>query len=167
MHRPSAVQADGNWGRMYFAVVILLMFALPVGSVIAEHQHAATALVPLVGKWFVFWSVGVRLTLAGLRQYVQPGFTSKEIFGIASSDAFPLVRELGIANFATGMVGILSMLKPDFVLPVAISATLFYGIAGTRHTLQGHRNAKETMAMASDLFVAIVLGCYTVLTLQG
>jgi len=90
---------------MYFLIVLLFMLVLPVGSIYLEHSylHSATPLMLLIGKWFVFWSAGVRLFLAGLRQFFQPRFTAEEIFGIKSDDALPFVRELGAANFATGV----------------------------------------------------------------
>jgi len=147
---------------MYFLIVLLFMLVLPVGSIYLEHSylHSATPLMLLIGKWFVFWSAGVRLFLAGLRQFFQPRFTAEEIFGIKSDDALPFVRELGAANFATGVVGIASFAKPTFVLPVAIAATIFYGIAGIRHVAESDRNRNENIAMISDLFVFLVLGAY-------
>jgi hypothetical protein len=147
---------------MYFLSVLLLMLLLPVASILLEHSclHSAVPLMLLAGKWFVFWSVGVRLSLAGLRQSFQPRFTSEHIFGLKSDDALPIVRELGTANFATGIVGVASLAKPGFVLPVAIAATIFYGIAGTRHLAESTRMRNETIAMVSDLFAFLVLGAY-------
>ena len=62
---------------MYLLIVLLLMFVLPSGSIYLEHSylHSAAPLMLLAGKWFVFWSAGVRLVMAGLRQYFQPRFT--------------------------------------------------------------------------------------------
>src|SRR6516164_5303 len=99
---------------MYFLSVLLLMLVLPAGSIYVEHVYlrSTAPLMSLIGKWFVFWSAGVRLFLAGLRQLFQPRFTSEQIFGIKTDDALPLVRELGIANFGTGVVGIISLAKP-------------------------------------------------------
>jgi hypothetical protein len=147
---------------MYFAIVFFLMLVAPLGAIVIEHSllHSAAPLMSLVGKWFVFWAVGVRLALAGLRQYFQPRFTAEQIFEIHNDDALPLVRELGIANFAAGVVGILSLLRPDFVLPSAIAAAIFYGVAGFRHAVQPTRNAKEAFAMATDLFECAVLAAY-------
>ncbi len=147
---------------MYFAIVFCLLLVAPVASIVIEHSlfHAAAPLMSLVGKWFVFWGAGVRIALAGLRQYFDPRFTAKQIFDIHGDDALPLVRELGIANFAAGAVGILSLLRPDFVLPSAIAAAIFYGLAGFRHAAQPARNAKETFAMATDLFAFVVLAAY-------
>jgi hypothetical protein len=147
---------------MYFAIVFFLMLVAPLGAIVIEHSllHGAAPLMSLVGKWFVFWAVGVRLALAGLRQYFQPRFTAEQIFEIHNDDALPLVRELGIANFAAGIVGILSLLRPDFVLPSAIAAAIFYGVAGLRHAAQPTRNAKEAFAMATDLLGCAVLAAY-------
>jgi hypothetical protein len=147
---------------MYLASVLLLMLVFPAASIYADHAFLQTTapLIELVGKWFVFWGAGVRLLLAGLRQFFQPRFTAKKIFDIESDDALPLVRELGAANFATGVVGIASLAMPSFVLPVAISAGIFYGVAGIRHLMDGGRIANENIAMISDLFVFLIFAVY-------
>jgi len=144
------------------------MLAAPLGAIAIEHSvlHSAAPLMSLVGKWFIFWAVGVRLALAGLRQYFDPRFTAEQIFEIHNDDALPLVRELGVANLAAGTVGILSLLRPDFVLPSAIAAAIFYGVAGFRHAQQPTRNAKETFAMATDLFACAVLAAYAAFALS-
>jgi hypothetical protein len=147
---------------MYLLIVLLLMLVLPAGSIYVEHSylHSTAPLMLLVGKWFVFWSAGVRLFLAGLRQFFQPRFTADEIFGIKSDDALPLVRELGVANFSAGVVGITSLIEPSFTLPVAISAAVFYGIAGVRHVAESDRTRNENVAMISDLFISSILAIY-------
>ncbi|HEY4740156.1 MAG TPA: DUF6790 family protein [Candidatus Acidoferrales bacterium] len=143
---------------MYLASVVLLMLVFPATSIYAEHAfwHAHAPLMLLVGKWFVFWGAGVRLFMAGLRQFFQPRFTSEEIFGIKSEVVLPIVRELGVANFATGTVGILSIMRPSFVLPVAIIAAIFYGIAGVRHVARRGKLRNENVAMISDIFACVV-----------
>jgi hypothetical protein len=153
---------------MYLLTVLLLMLVLPAGSIFAEHSlfYSTAPLMLLVGKWFVFWSAGVRLLLAGLRQFFQPRFTAEQIFGIKSADALPLVRELGVANFATGVVGITSLAEPSFTLPVAIAAAIFYGIAGIRHVAQSDKNRNENIAMISDLFIFLILAAYVAFTLK-
>ena len=143
---------------MYIAVVILTMALLPAAAVLVEHAaHPGSGLVFLVGRWFVFWGVGVRLGIAGLRQFLQPEFTARQIFGMNTDEALPVIRELGIANAATAVVGLLSLYMPGFLLPVAISAGLFYGIAGIKHLAASDRSLNENVAMASDLFLAAIL----------
>ena len=147
---------------MYLITVLLLMAVLPICSIGWEHffHDSSVPLTLLMGKWFVFWAAGVRLFSAGLRQFFQPRFTSEKIFGLRSDDALPIVRELGVANFATGVVGIASLGKPNFVLPVAIIAAIFYGVAGIHHVAQSHRSRNENIAMISDLFVFLILVTY-------
>jgi hypothetical protein len=149
---------------MYLLTVIVLMFVAPVASIYADHSylHATAPLIELAGKWFAFWSAGVRLFVAGLRQFFQPRFTSEQIFGIYSDDALPFVRELGVANFAIGLIGIISLAKPGFTLPVAIAAGTFLGVAGVRHLTDKDRTGNENIAMVSDLFVFLVLAAYVV-----
>jgi len=146
---------------MYIAVVFLTMLILPVASIAIEHGvDPDIAVAALFGRWFVFWSVGVRLALAGLRQIFQPAFTAREIFHVESDEVLPLVRELGIANIAAGIVALLSLWNASFVLPSAIYAGVFYGVAGVIHVMGRDRSRNETIAMVSDLFVAAVLAVF-------
>jgi len=64
---------------MYLAAIVLLMLVLPAGCVIGQivWSHGAADLMLLVGKWFAFWMVGVRLFMAGVRQVAQPQFTAE------------------------------------------------------------------------------------------
>lgn len=141
----------------YLLIVGLTMFALPIASVAAEAGSTHAALLWLVGKWFVFWAVGVRLLIAGVRQYLQPAFTSRDIMGIEGTEVYVLVRELGGANIASGVLGLASLAMPSFALPTAIGSGIFYAVAGIEHVRSGHRGRNETVAMVSDFFVAIIL----------
>jgi len=143
------------------------MFVLPLGSMGVEHfaLHSPAPLVLLAGKWFVFWVAGMRLFMAGLRQFFQPGFTAREIFDLKTDEALPLVRELGVANFGTGVVGLASLAKPSFVLPVAIAAGIFYGVAGVRHVAAAKRSRNETIAMVTDLWAGAVFAAFVVYSL--
>jgi hypothetical protein len=99
----------------------------------------------------------VRLLIAGLRQQVQPRFTSQTIFGIESDGPLPFVRELGMANCAMGALGMTAAFVPVFVLPAAIVSGLYYLQAGIGHVRHGGRNLQRNVAMASDLTVAAAL----------
>ena len=146
---------------MYRLVTLVLMFVAPLASTALELMwwpSTGSGAAAVVGRWFVFWAVGWRLLLAGVRQIVQPRFTAREIFSIESDDVLPLVTELGVANLAAGVVGILAFWRPDFVMPVALYGAIFYAVAGLRHMREHDRSINETWAMVSDLFVAAVLG---------
>lgn len=143
---------------MYYTIVVLLMFLLPAISVVAEMRGSGALLtLLLVGKWYVFFAVGCRLFLAGLRQVLQPAYTARVILGIQGEESLLLVRELGFANLALGILGIASLAIADWLLAAALAGGVFYGLAGVNHALQPHRNQLETVAMVTDLFAAAVL----------
>ena len=125
-----------------------------------------TGILPLVGEWFVFWAVGVRLLIAGLRQVVNPQFTAEKIFDIKSAEPLPVVRELGFANISTGILGVCSIFNSSWVMPAAIVGGLFYGLAGLGHVFKKERNLLENVAMYSDLFVFIILFVYIIVTVM-
>jgi len=152
---------------VYLITVILSMFVLPIASILIEFLvfRSSAGLTFLIGKWFVFWAVGFRLVLAGLRQAITPQFTTKKILGISAKEPLIVVQELGFANLSLGLLGIGSILKPAWVIPVAIAGCLFLGLAGIRHFATKHRNILENIALSSNLFVAIVLLAYLICTI--
>lgn len=81
---------------MYYAVILLLMLVLPAVSIVAELllTQGTAAWLPLIGKWVVFWGVGVRLLVAGIRQVIRPGLTAG-MLGVKDQSANVLVREVG------------------------------------------------------------------------
>lgn len=147
---------------MYLAAIILLMLVLPLLSVAAQAPMLpdAGALMGLIGKWFTFWAVGVRLFLAGLMQAFRPQFTAEDIFAIGDPSALPIVREVGFGNLAIGILGLLSLFFPDFLLPAALAGGLYYGLAGIGHALRKERTAKEQVALVSDFGIFLVLAAF-------
>lgn len=148
---------------MYFVSVILLLLIFPLASVgIQMHRAHEASLLFLVGKWWVFWAVGIRLFLAGVRQVAQPRFTAEGIFGVHDPASFPIVREVGFANLSFGILGLCSFFRPDWVVPAAIVGGLYYGLAGIGHLPSKNKNAKEYIAMITDAFVFLVLAVFVV-----
>ena len=154
---------------MYYLIVALAMVVLPVGSILIQLLAFSGSLAfwLVLGKWYVFWAVGARLLLAGLRQAVQPRFTAETILGIKGDAPLHVVQELGFANLSIGLAGIVSIFSGSWVMPVAIAGCLFYGLAGARHVAQRGRNALENTAMVSDLFAFAVLAVYIIAGLAG
>jgi hypothetical protein len=144
---------------MYLGAILLLMLALPLLFVAAQVSMLpdAGALMGLIGKWFTFWGVGVRLLLAGISQVFRPQFTAEDIFEIGDPAAQGLVREIGFGNLALGTLGVLSLFFPDFLLPAAIAGGLYYGLAGAGHLARKERNMKEQVALVSDLLIFLLL----------
>jgi hypothetical protein len=149
---------------VYFLIIILLMFVIPIASVLVEAWFfgGATAIIFLIGKWFVFWAVGIRLFTAGLRQSVDPKFTAERIFDIKRNEPLAIVQELGFANLSISVLGISSILNSAWVVPSAIAGGLFYGLAAVRHLARRNKNLHEKSAMISDLFVSMVLIIYLI-----
>jgi len=143
---------------MYYFIVLAFMFVLPILSIGADAVVGGMPVTfALVGKWFVFWAVGWRLLLAGIKQIVQPAYTAREILGLKSDESLILVRELGFANVAMGVLGVASLFMPPWQLGAALVGAVFYGLAGANHVRQPHRNRMENIAMISDLFIAALL----------
>lgn len=96
---------------MYLSTVALLMFILPTLSVLVETvaNKNYSSLLLLIGKWFVFWAIGIRLFTAGIRQVIKPGLTAEGILGIKDKTSWKIVRELGFANISIGLAGIISI----------------------------------------------------------
>jgi hypothetical protein len=149
---------------MYLVVVVMLMGALPVASIVTEAHllHGGADWTLLIGKWFVFWSVGVRLILAGLRQLANPTFTAESIFGVKDKSSLIIVQELGFGNLSIGLLGACTLFNPGWIAPAAVAGGLFYGLAGVQHLRKGDRIANETIAMVSDLLIFLVLAAFLV-----
>lgn len=147
---------------MYLAMIVLLMGMFPASSVLIEFciVHSSADPLFLIGKWFVFWGVGVRLILAGLRQIANPTFTADVIFGVKETAALAIVQELGFGNLSIGLLGALALVKTEWIVPAAITGGLFYGLAGVKHLIKGDRNRTENIAMVSDLWIFLVLAGY-------
>lgn len=152
---------------MYISIVLLLMVVCPVLWICADRfvYHSAAPTMVLVGKWFVFWAGGIRLCSGGLTQLFRPRFTSERIFDITGSEALPFIRELGIANIATGSVCVLSLYKPAFEFPMAIVAAIFYSLAAIRHLTDSNRTRHQNAAMITDALVSLVLIAYVAHTI--
>lgn len=152
----------------YVFVVILLMLALPLVSVYIEimvNKQEALG-IAIVGKWFLFWAVGVRLFTAGLKQVLHPAFTAQRIFHLEDEHSFVVVKELGFANICLGLMAMLSLFLPQGRVIAAIGGGLFFGIAGVTHLFKKPATANELVALVSDLFIFMLMAIY-VLGVRG
>jgi hypothetical protein len=148
-----------NGARAYLVMVIVLLFLLPVGCVLVEAiMHGQPfSLVASAGKWLVFWGVGVRLFLAGVRQVGQPAYTATKIFEIEDPRANAIVRELGFANLSMGAIGLASLANPAWLIPSAVVGAIYYGLAGAGHVGRPEKNGIEQTALVSDLLIFAAL----------
>jgi hypothetical protein len=155
---------------MYKVMVIGLMVVAPIGATLIELAITGEwdAALATVGKWFLFWGVGVRLLVVAISQTFKPSFTAQNILGEkAGSGAAQIVQELGYANFGFGTIGLIAPWIAVWAVPAAIAPAIFLGLAGVRHILKPNKNGKEWIATLTDLFVAVVLAVFVIGSLVG
>ena len=147
---------------LYLLNVLLTMLILPIASIVLVSVVLRTSKFDwsLIGKWFVFWAIGVRLFIAGVRQIIKPAFTAKEIFNISSEESFVIVKELGYSNFCMGLMGIFSVFNPCWTLIIAIGGGLYFGLAGVQHIIKKPVSTNETIALISDIWIFGVMLLY-------
>jgi hypothetical protein len=148
----------------FFLLNISFLFIFPLLSVAFEHylDHSAVS-GDLLGKWFIFWAVGIRLFTAGIKQASNPEFTATQIFKFNSRESYIVIRELGFANMALGTMGILSVINEQWRLIAAITSGLFFGLAGVQHLLKKPVSQNEWIAEIYDLLVFAGLVIYVML----
>ena len=95
-----------------------------------------------------------------MTQALRPQFTAELIFNIKDQAALGVVREIGFGNLAMGALGLLSLAKPEWVMPAATIGALYYGLAGLGHLLRPERNFKEQVALVSDFSIFILLAWF-------
>lgn len=104
-----------------------------------------------------FFRCRARLFVAGIQQSAKPQFTAREIFHIHSPESFPIVRELGFANICFGLVGIVSLLKPEWRIVSAFASGIYYALAALMHIIKKPVGANEFFALWTDVIISVVL----------
>jgi hypothetical protein len=139
---------------------------LPCISIIIEILTGKQFLtiISLMGKWFIFWAIGVRLLIAGIKQATNPAFTAAGIFHLKDPESEVVVRELGYANICLGLVGVVSVFIPHWRIVSACSGGLYMGIAGMNHIIKKPAGANEVVAMISDIFIALISVVWIILS---
>ncbi len=145
---------------LYLLVLFVLMFVFPLLSVFFEYRIRKTPLDPgLIGKWFVFWSIGVRLFIAGIGQIARPGIAVLRIFH-SREDRGPGIRELGLATISMGIMGMLSLIFDEWRPLAAITGGLFFGLAGLQHLFRKPGSFHDIAAMVTHQLIAVIMMMY-------
>jgi hypothetical protein len=137
------------------------MMVLPFTFIVYQWRVLSMPLNwALAGKWLLFWSVGCRLFVTGLRQATKPAFTARQIFHFTTTESYPVITELGFANICLGLIAMLSLIKPAWRAPAAIAGGLYFGLAGMMHVVKKPVSTNEVIALISDLYIAFIMGFY-------
>ncbi|MCE4025216.1 hypothetical protein LXM50_04465 [Microbacterium sp. Au-Mic1] len=141
----------------YFIIVIGQTVVLPLVSGLVELIVVGGDPILVFGKWWAFWGVGTRLLAAGIAQMSGKGQTAQILGSTAPSvQEQQLTRELGAANTAMGLAGLLALV-PGWVLPAALAGGVFLLIAGLMHLPKKGKNAQEAVATWTDLVVGVAV----------
>jgi hypothetical protein len=152
--------------RNYVVGVSVLTFIFPLAATSYEHFRASPSETSagfkfdLFSKWFIFSGVGLRLFFAGIKQSTDPSFTAKQIFHIEDEKSFPVVRELGFANLCFGLVGIISLFRPEWREVSAFASGIYYGLAGCLHLIKGPATENESFALWTDFVISGLLAAF-------
>jgi hypothetical protein len=149
----------------YLIMNLLLAIILPLLTILWDnlYEHEPFSW-ELIGKWFIFYAVGIRLFTAGISQASNPAFTGS-IFKMKTQESLVVIRELGFANISMGVMGILSVLNNNWRVLSAIAGGLYLGLAGIQHLLKRPDSKNEWIALVYDLFVLIGIICFLSVTL--
>ena len=142
-----------------------LLFILPLLSVLFAHFLEKEIInIELIAKWFIFWAVGIRLFTAGIKQASDPAFTGTKIFKFTHTESFVIIKELGFANIALGVMGILSLINNDWRVMAAICGGLFFGLAALQHFVRKPDSKNEWIALLYDVAVCVLVLVYLAFT---
>ena len=150
--------------KSYLSIILLFMLVFPWISIAVDKHlyHPSLLLLDLVGKWFTFWAIGLRLFTAWIRQVTKPAFTAKNIFHLDGEECQVIIKELGYANICLGATAIISLFIPQWRVAAAFAGGLYMGIAGINHIIKRPETPNEVVAMVSDIFILIVMAVYIV-----
>lgn len=133
---------------MRVAVFLALTVLLPLASVaLGRLSVPESALLPLVGRWFVFWAAGWRLFLDGATQVLR-----RRAAGFRPESA--------VAALAIGATGLMAIHRTHWTPAVAMAGGIFLGGVALVRLSQGGRSRAATAGAAGDLFAATMLGVY-------
>ena len=164
-YRTSGASIARKKNHFYLFMNLSMALILPALSILWDciHEHENLNW-ELVGKWFIFYAVGIRLFTAGISQASNPAFTGS-IFKMKTQESFVIIRELGFANIALGVMGVLSVLNNNWRILAAIAGGLYLGFAGLQHLFKKSGSQNELIALLYDLFAQVVIGFYLSITL--
>lgn len=146
---------------MYTGFILATMLVLPTLAVLLDTRRTEEPWFERIGKWFIFFGVGVRLLVAGLSQMLHPGFTAA-LLGL-DGNAHIIVQELGFANLLLASVALVSLGRPCYRV-LGSGGALYMGFAGSLHLRRFGEDSTfdEAVALGSDWWIFLVVLVYLV-----
>ncbi len=147
--------------------LLLVTLILPLACFAVEMLMKRGDRSDCIGKWFIFWAIGIRCLVAGIVQLFSPGFGSENT---AEASSFIYIQELGLANCCFGICASISIFLPKHRLYMTAGA-FSIGMAAILHFFRSGLDAgisfDEKTALISDICVlALLLSYYALLALR-
>ena len=147
--------------RLRQVAVILLMIALPLICIITEHLISAEPIDPvLIGKWFMFWGMGVQLFLTGLLGYLALRIASLKNWTDTRTAYFSGIGDSKLLNIAVGVLAMLSLYFNRFREATAIAGGIFFGLRAFGRLIRKSDLGGESLLILSDLFLFCMILLY-------
>jgi len=140
---------------VFVNILILPIFSVVINSIINYRKNVSENIYELICKWFIFWSLGIRLIIAGLMQIFNPIYTNN-LLQLNLND-FIIIRELGLANFSIGLLCIISFFKKPLQKYVCIYMVIFFMGASVLHIIRMKNiNFDESITLFTNIFLIII-----------
>ena len=138
-NKPREMKLKATTINYYLITTCMIVIIFPLICISVENVAERIPLNwILIGKWFIFWAIGIRLFTAGIKQASDPAFTAIKIFKLHSKESYVIIRELGFANICLGITSILSLINNQWRPIGAITGVVFFGFAGLQHISKKH-----------------------------
>jgi hypothetical protein len=122
--------------------VYVFTIALPFAAVVIEAiGNMGRISTVVIAKWFLFFAIGIRFLLVGIKQMTMTKSRTGEIF------------------LSFGAIGFISLLVPSWRIVSAFSSSLYYGTAACAHFFKKPSSSDEMFIMLSNgcIFLVLVL----------
>jgi hypothetical protein len=140
---------------VFLNILILPVLSIIINLIINYRKNISGNVYEIAGKWFIFWSLGIRLVIAGLMQLFNPAYTNS-LLQLGLSD-FIVIRELGLANFSIGLLCTISFIKKSLRGYVCLYMFIFFTGASILHILRiDSINFDEFITLVTNIILVII-----------
>jgi hypothetical protein len=135
----------------------LLLAILPLLSVAGEqHFVNASISIILLGKWFLFWTIGVRLMVKGFAQVIRSVRNGNSSL-LNRDETGDFTKMLGLAKMALAGMGFLCVVNDQWSLLATITVGVYLGLTGFQHDFKRPTTTRGWMSMSYDFLVFTVI----------
>lgn len=137
------------------SINIVFLTVLPLVSAAVEYHFTKTGMsAVLVGKWFIFWTVGIRFLVAGFTQVIRQGRGALILQGDTTGG---FGKVLGLVKMLLAGMAFLCVMKDSWSLLAAITVGVYVGLAGFQHDFKKPNTAEGWISMVYDMIVFTVI----------